>query len=117
MSRKIQIYKIASRFSSTLWFLVGIITLGSIYNGLDGVYINIVIGLIFLSISMYTLLKAKNINRIISFSDSINEGKKITYNRLLLLESIFTFISITVGLIALSAVISRTFGEGLPVFG
>ena len=117
MKRKIQIYKIGTTFSTALWLFSGAITIGSIANGPNGIYINITVGIIFLLIGLYTQLRVKSINTIVSYSDSINKEEKTTYSQLLLFELIFTTISIIVGLIALSTVISRTFMEGLPVFG
>ncbi len=117
MKQKLFIYKIAANFSIVLWFIDGLLTIGSIINGTIGLFINIIMGIIFMLISLYIYLKVKNVIRIINHSEDLTTKNKAIYNRFIFIEITFTFISITVGSIALSGIASRVFGEGLAVFG
>ena len=117
MRKKLLIYKLATNFSIILWFLDGLLTIGSIANGTIGLFINMIMGIIFMLIGLYIYLKVKNVIRIIDYSEDLATKNKTIYNRFIFIEIIFTFISIVVGLIALSGIASRVFGEGLAVFG
>ncbi|CAM2934093.1 hypothetical protein [Flavobacterium frigoris] len=120
MTKKAKFHKVASNFSVCIWTVLGLLTIGSIINGDVGLLINIFIGLIFIVLAYYLFLKKQNISVLISHAEYWN-GKDLviekTFNRFLILENVLVVMQILVGIILLSAVISRVIGEKVPVFG
>lgn len=115
-----KLYKIVSYLGAFSYILLGLLTIGSIINGTFGFYINLIIGVFFTTIGYYLYLKAKNIIKLIANIENLNTGKQVTLNsitRFLFFEKIFIIMSLLLGIILLSAAISRVFGENLPIFG
>ncbi|MGQ7869713.1 hypothetical protein [Sunxiuqinia sp. sy24] len=113
-------YKIASYLCTFSYILLGLLTIGSIINGTIGLYINLIMGVLFTTIGYYLYAKAKSTIKLIDNIKKLNNEKQVTLNSIaqfLLFEKLFIVISLLFGIILLSAVISRVFGENLPVFG
>ena len=106
----------------TVWVLLGVFTFLSIYYGMTGIIINIVMGAVFILIGLYLFLKAKNILALFySFNRfTINKNTNIIntqFKKMIFFENIFMLLSLVIGLIFLTAIFSRMFSEKLPVFG
>lgn len=94
------------------WFLLAILTAGSSLLRMSTVTINIAIAVIFAAIALFVLWRARTIAgvaRKIEFPDALG--------RLLMVEAATSAGFLIVGVLLLSGVASRVFGEGVPVFG
>jgi len=115
-------YRVVSYLNVFLWILMGWLTIGSISLGCIGLYINLIMGIVFQLIGFYWLAKArifiailKDIDRL-NFSYRKSKFKK-KLNRLVWAETVFNILSILVAAIFLSGMISRMLTERMPVFG
>lgn len=111
------LYKIFSNISVFLWCITGILTIGSLFNSATGIFINITVGMMFILTSYFLYLKSKNFLKLINDIDQFNDNSAVKYQKVLFFELVFSVIVSFIGLISLSAVISRVFAEGLTVFG
>ena len=119
---KKKLFKGIAFLGAGLWMLSGVITIGSILNGTVGFFINIVVGVIFILIGVYVLTKAVYFLKLLAEVRSLesNDRHKTDigiYRINVRLEILLMLSFVLSGLIILSAVISRTFYEGFPVFG
>ena len=121
-----RIYKISAYTSVFIWLVTGILIIGSIALGYNGMYayimyINIIMGIIFWLISFYLYYKTKNtlsiVNEINYFKLHSNANSFESLNKFIITEMIFNILSLFISIMLLSAVISRIWGEGQPVFG
>ena len=97
------------------WLLLGLLSIGSIINGSDGLMINIVLGSLFILIGIYFYLRTKNHQKLLLL---FAEKKADQYfKHFILLEKILISMSLFFIFILLSGVIHRIFGENMPVFG
>ena len=120
MNVKMKFYKIVSYSAALSYVILGCLTIGSIINGTLGLYINLIMGIFFIAIGYYLYAKAKSIIILIDNVETLNNGKQVIMNsisRFMLFEKIFFLISLLLGIIFLSAAISRVFGENVPIFG
>ena len=116
------IYKLLSIVNTAVWTLLGLLTIGSIIHGSVGLYINIIIGCLFLLIAGYLHNKAKNTIALAKTietleRDTSDRSIETLIKRFILLETIFTVLSILFGVLLLTGAITRVFGEQVPVFG
>jgi len=115
-TKEVKTYRIATIISSLLWISNGVITILSIANSYIGIYINIIVGLIFIAIGIFTIYKSNIILKIYhEKTTSKNIGN--SFSKLLYLESAYTFISISIALLIISAITHRAFVEHFAVFG
>ena len=115
-----QLYKFAAYFGALVWLAIGLLTIGSIIHGTIGLAANISVGLIFAGIGYYLYLKAKNTTGLLINLDKLDsKSHALTKqrNQFLLLEKIFAALSLLFGLILITGVLSRVFGEHMPIFG
>ena len=121
-NKALNFLKILSYAVFSIWVLLGVLTFLSIYYGMTGFVINIVMGCVFILIGLYLFLKAKNILALFySFNRfTINKNTNIIntqFKKMIFFENIFILLSLLIGLIFLTAIFSRVFSEKLPVFG
>ncbi len=121
-NKALNFLKILSYAVFSIWVLLGGLTFLSIYYGMTGFVINIVMGCVFILIGLYLFLKAKNILALFySFNRfTINKNTNIIntqFKKMIFFENIFILLSLLIGLIFLTAIFSRVFSEKLPVFG
>lgn len=109
-------YRNIAFVSAALWVGLGGLTVGSIALSSIGWVINLVMGLLFMLIGVYLYFRAKNLHR---FYETITPTARNNpyIQRFLNLELIFVLSTCFVGVIFLSAGISRVFGEGYAIFG
>jgi len=113
---------ITSYINSVLWIVLGILTIGSILLGSIGMLINILMGFVFILIGFYFFSKIKILNNVfntIKILDN-NEKKILVQNsikKFISIEMVIVIASTIIVIVFLSAVISRIFGENLPIFG
>ncbi|MCF6172756.1 MAG: hypothetical protein L3J44_03095 [Campylobacteraceae bacterium] len=94
--------------------------MASIVYGTIGMYINLTVGVFFMAIGYYLYLKASSTMNLINSITKTASEKQETSNaitRFVILEKIFTIGIFLIGAILLMAVVSRMFGEQLPIFG
>lgn len=115
-----RLYKIISFTGALTYMLLGLVTVGSVLNGNTGLYINLLMGLIFIGTGYYLYEKAKHIIILlleVKNSDIRRSLSPKTLTKFLFLEKIFVLVSLLFGVVILSAAISRVFFERMPIFG
>ncbi len=120
MDRKIELHKIVSYLGALLYIVLGFLTIGSIINETSGLYINLIMGILFITIGYYLYSRAKSVIELMVSIENLSSGEQVFLNaiaRFLLFEKIFIFISLLLGIILLSAAILRVFWENLAIFG
>lgn len=120
MNNKIKTYKTISYLGAFVYVLLGFLTIGSIINGTIGLYINLIVGVIFIIIGYYFYAKAKSFMILIDNVKKSNNETQATLNaiaKFLFFEKVLIITGLLFGVILLSAAISRVFGEKLPIFG
>ena len=116
-NHQIKLFQLFSIATSSIWSLTGILIMASIFNRLSGIAINITMGIVFNLIAFYLYLKSKNFLKVFSLFGSI-ELKNLNQLKLyFFLELIFTLMAFLIGLLFLTAVLSRVVFEKLSVFG
>jgi len=116
-----RIYKVSAYTGAFIWLAIGMLIIGSISLSHIGMYINIIMGMIFGLISIYLYYKTKNtlsiINEITHVKSHSNANSFKGLNNFIFTEMIFNILSLVISIILLSGVISRIWGEGKPIFG
>ena len=109
-------YKNFAFLSAILWAGLGLLTVASVTLSTIGWEVNVMVGVLFISIGVFLYLRAKNLHW---FYDVISTDVKNTpqLNRFLRLEMIFVLGTCFLGGLLLMAGISRVFGEGYAIFG
>jgi hypothetical protein len=104
--------KYISYVTALVWMMIAFITVGSIYLSATSWVINLTMSIIFALISIYVFYKERNFILLISsINNNTHKTRAISYELLLLI------IILLVGIVALSGVYHRVFGEQFPVFG
>lgn len=115
-----KLYKTAAYLGAFSYILLGLLTIGGIINSTIGLYINLIMGVFFITIGCYLYLRAKSIIKLLPNIKDLNNEKQETLNaitRFLFFEKIFITLSLLLGIILLSGAISRVFLEKMPIFG
>ena len=116
-----RIYKVSAYTSVFIWLAIGMLIIGSISLSYSGMYINIIIGIIFVLISFYLCFKTKNTLSILNEINNVklhsNANSFKSLNNFIITEIIFNILSLAISIILLSGVITRIWGEGKPIFG
>lgn len=112
----IQWYKNLALVGAILWFGVGLITIGGIVLSSLGWIINLVMGLIFISIGWLLYRRASSFYLFFSASPVTNQNN-LHLQRFMRLDLLVVCGASLLGGILLIASISRVFGEGYAVFG
>ena len=111
----LKIIALATYPCTALWIVSGIITIGSIYLSSIGLAINIIVGIIFILIGVYFYLKEKSLLQLLA-NECVGPDSKLR-TKVIAGEIIFIIMMFLVGVIILSAVLQRVFGDGVSVFG
>ena len=113
------LFKTVSRLSFSIWILLGVLTISSIVNGFEGIYINIIIGIIFILSGIFLLLRTKKIRKLVPIfeKNDITENEKLSLKSFLVYEIIFSLLITFFGLILATAAFHRIITEKLPIFG
>ena len=111
-------YKIMARMAAALYLISGILIIGSILNGTIGLFINLIIGIMFISAGAYLYARAENIIRLIGGikPERADQADSIL-KRFLFFEYIFMGAGNLIGMMFLYGVLHRVFAEKMPVFG
>lgn len=116
----LKFHRWTSNLTVFIWILLGLITIGSILNGTTGIFINIIVGLIFSVVGIYFLLRKNSFEEMATsafLSKTENNQHQNPFSRFLALEIVLVIMTMIFGTLMLSAVISRAFFEKLPIFG
>ena len=112
----IRFHKFSFILSAILWFLLGILTIGSIAISSLGWIINLSMGSFFMIVAGFIYLHGKNLHQF--YSNAIETIQNDPhFNRFLRLDLIFVFSTAIISGGFLIAAIFRVFGEGFAVFG
>ena len=111
-------YKIMARAAAALYFSSGILIIGSIINGAIGLFINLIVGIMFISAGFYLHARAENIIRLIGgLKPDRADRAGSALRRFLFFEYIFIGAGNLIGMVFLYGVLHRVFAEKMPVFG
>jgi|GEM_PF-817793 len=108
------IYAILSVTNIVIWTLVSLVIIGSAYYEIRHLILNGAIGLMILIVPVFSYQRRRNTLKIWRLLSRSEDTSVRTFVILTILQCLF---GLTVGVVGLSAVISRTLGEGYPVFG
>lgn len=108
------IYKIASLLNIIIWTLMSFIIIGSACLDMKHLILNSAVGIMVLIIPIFTYKKRLNIISLWKQYDKSDHQSWRNFFILNIMQSLFVLL---IGSVGLFAVISRTFGEGYPVFG
>lgn len=111
-------YKTAAFSGAVFYFITGVLIIGSILNGALGLFINLIIGIMFISVGFYLYARAENIIRLIGGIKPAraDRGDRVL-KRFLFFEYIFIGAGNVIGMMFLYGVLHRIFAEKMPVFG
>lgn len=112
-------YKITARTAAALYLISGILIIGSIINGTIGLFINLIIGTLFICAAYYLYLRAESIIKLsgkIKQSQETDQSNSIL-KRFLFFEYIFIGAGNLIGMVFLYGVLHRVLAEKMPVFG
>ena len=112
----IRFHKFSSILSAILWFLLGLLTIGSIAISSLGWIINLSMGVLFLIIAGFIFLHGKNLHQFYTRTIEIVQND-LHFKRFLWLDLIFVLSTVFLGGVFLIAAFFRVFGEGFAVFG
>ena len=112
---QLRLLQFATYFTTFLWITSGLLTIGSIYLSRIGFVINLIVGTLFILLGIYFYCKEKALSELLEKTCQGKLGK--LHKKVILGEVVFIMIALLVGIIILSAVSSRVFGEGFAVFG
>lgn len=112
---QLKLLQFATYLTIFLWITSGLIIIGSIYLSRIGFVINLLVGTLFILLGLYFYFKEKFLSEFLKKTCESELGK--LYKKVILGEVIFIMVTLLVGVIILSAVSSRVFGEGFAVFG
>ena len=113
-----QAYKTVAFSGAACYFITGVLIIGGIINGAIGLFINLIVGIMFISAGFYLYARAENIIRLIGGikperADRVDSALK----RFLFFEYIFIGAGNLIGMVFLYGVSHRVFVEKMPVFG
>ena len=113
-----QAYKIVAFSGAAFYFITGVLIIGSIINGAIGLFINLIIGIMFICAGFYLYARAENIIRLIGGlkPDQADQADRVL-KRFLFFEYIFIGAGNLIGMVFLYGVLHRVFAEKMPVFG
>jgi hypothetical protein len=111
---RIKILQFAAYLSNLFWIMAGLSTIGSIYLSTNSFATNLIVGLIFILMGLYIYYKVKYLSEFLTKVE-IGEHNRL-FKKVIFGEIIFIILFLFVGIIIFSAVLSRVFGEGFPVF-
>ena len=113
-----QAYKIIAFSGAAFYFITGVLIIGSILNGAIGLFINLIVGLLFICAGFYLYARAENIIRLISGlkPERADQADGIL-KRFLFFEYLFICAGNLIGMVFLYGVLHRVFAEKMPVFG
>lgn len=111
-------YKTVAFSGAVLYLICGISIIGSILNGAIGLFINLIVGIMFMCASLYLYARAENIIRLIGGlkPDRADQADSVL-KRFLFFEYIFISAGNLIGMVFLYGVLHRVFAEKMPVFG
>ncbi|UJZ95408.1 hypothetical protein IHC92_18300 [Photobacterium damselae subsp. damselae] len=100
-----------------IWFAAGSITIGSVYIDMDTLSINIIIGSFFQLLSILFLIKEYHFYRFMTDKSKQFDFNERKVKRVLYWEFFLVICIGLLGIIVLSGIYFRVFGEGFSVFG
>ena len=107
-----------ARAAAALYLISGILIIGSIINGAIGLFINLIVGLLFICAGFYLYARAENIIRLISgLKPERADQTDGILKRFLFFEYLFISAGNLIGMVFLYGVLHRVFAEKMPVFG
>ena len=113
-----QAYKTVAFSGAALYLISGILIIGSILNGAIGLFINLIVGILFISAGFYLYARAGNIIRLTSgIKPDRADQADSALKRFLFFEYIFIGAGSLIGMVFLYGVLHRIFAEKTPVFG
>ncbi|QEN04580.1 hypothetical protein EW093_07640 [Thiospirochaeta perfilievii] len=112
---KLKILKFLDLINISLWLIIGLITIGSIFLSSIGYVINLVVGSIFISIAIFFNYKRKYLFELLK--KTCIDGEDILTDKVINGEIVGIISALILGIIIFTAVYSRVFIEGFPVFG
>ena len=110
--------KIMARVAAALYLISGILIIGSILNGASGLFINLIVGIMFISAGAYLYARAENIIRLVGGlkPERADQADRV-FKRFLFFEYIFIGAGNLISMVFLYGVLHRVFAEKMPVFG
>ena len=115
---RMKTYKIMACVAADLYLISGISIIGSIINGTIGLFINLIVGIMFISAGFYLHARADNIIRLTSgIKPERADQADSVLKRFLFFEYIFIGAGNLIGMVFLYGVSYRVFAEKMPVFG
>ena len=113
-----QAYKIIAFSGVAFYFITGVLIIGSIINGAIGLFINLTVGIMFISAGFYLYARAENIIRLIGGikPKRVDQADR-ALRRFLCFEYLFISAGNLIGMVFLYGVSHRVFAEKMPVFG
>ena len=107
-----------ARVAAVLYLISGILIIGSILNGVIGLFINLIVGILFICAGSYLHARAENIIRLIGGlkPDRADQTDSVL-RQFLFFEYIFIGAGNLIGMVFLYGVLHRVFAEKMPVFG
>ena len=113
-----QAYKTAAFSGAAFYFITGVLIISSIINGAIGLFINLIVGIMFISAGFYLYARAENIIRLISgLKPGRADQADSALKRFLFFEYLFIGAGNLIGMVFLYGVLHRAFAEKMPVFG
>ena len=109
------ILKIVGYTSTIIWFLAGLITIGSLYFSTSLIEVNFFVGILFIFFSFLLYKKEKNFLLLLENASSHQDSK--IYKNVFFYEILFALISLFLGMVIFTAVFSRVLVEHFSVFG
>lgn len=113
-----QAYKTAAFSAAALYLISGILIIGSIINSAIGLFINLIIGIMFIAAGFYLYARTENIIRLIGGikPEPMDQADSVL-KRFLFFEYLFIGAGNLIGMVFLYGVLYRFFAEKMPVFG
>ena len=113
-----KMYNITAHAAAAFYFVSGILIIGSIINGPIGLFINLIVGILFICAGAYLRARAENIIKLTGqIKPDRADQADSTLKRFLFFEYIFIGAGNLIGLVFLYGVLYRVFAEKMPVFG
>ena len=107
-----------ARVAAALYLISGILIIGSIINGAIGLFINLIVGIVFIFAGAYLHARAENIIRLTSrIKPERADQADSVLKRFLFFEYLFISAGNLIGMVFLYGVSHRVFVEKMPVFG
>ena len=113
-----QAYKIIAFSGAAFYFITGVLIIGSIINGAIGLFINLIVGLLFICAGFYLYARAENIIRLIGrLKPERADQTDGILKHFLFFEYLFISAGNLIGMVFLYGVLHRVFVEKMAVFG